>query len=69
MPGEDNYRDSRWPSARIVSIAHARKPDHQVLMMLLYLLAGAIIALGLANLPTWTGSLLSALDVLPAHLT
>jgi hypothetical protein len=69
MPGEENYRRSRRPSARIVSIAHAQKPDHHILTLCVYLLAGAIVALGLANLPAWTGSLLSVLNVLPAHLT
>jgi hypothetical protein len=69
MPSEENYRYSRRPSARIVSIAHAQKSDHHILTMCLYLLAGAVVALGFANLPAWTGSLLALLNVLPAHLT
>jgi len=69
MPSEENYRYSRRPSARIVSIAHAQKSDHHILTMFLYLLAGAIAALALANLPAWTGNLLTVLNVLPAHLS
>ena len=55
---------------RIVSVTHGQKQSHyDVLTIGIYLLAGAIVALGLANLPAWTGSLLAALNVLPAHLT
>ena len=70
MPGEQNDRDSRRPSACIVSVAHGQKqPHYDVLTIGLYLLAGAIVALGLAYLPAWSGSLLAALNVLPAHLS
>jgi len=70
MPSEQNYHNSRRPSAEIVSIAHEQKQSHyDVLTIGIYLLACAIVALGLANLPAWTGSLLAALNVLPAHLS
>jgi hypothetical protein len=69
MPSEQNHRYSQPQSVRIVSIAHAQKSDHHILAMCIYLLAGAFIALSLANLPAWTGSLLTVLNVLPTHLT
>jgi hypothetical protein len=69
MPSEQNYRNSRRPEARIVSITESKQPHYDVLTIGIYILAGAIVALGLANLPAWTGSLLAALNVLPAHLS
>jgi hypothetical protein len=70
MPSEQNYHLSRRPSARTASLAHEQKqPNHHILTIGMYLLAGAIVALGLANLPAWTGSLLTVLNVLPTHLT
>ena len=69
MPSEQNYRNSRRPEARIVSIPAEQKPYYDVLTIGIYILAAAIVALGLANLPAWTGSLLAALNVLPSHLT
>jgi hypothetical protein len=70
MPSEQNYRNSRRPQPHIVSIADERKePHYDVLTIGIYILAGAIVALGLANLPAWTGSLLGALNVLPSHLS
>jgi hypothetical protein len=69
MPSEQNYRNSRRPEAQIVSIAESKRPHYDVLTIGIYVLAGAIVALGLANLPAWTGSLLAALNVLPAHLS
>jgi hypothetical protein len=70
MPSEQNYRDLRRPEARIVSITdETRQPHYDVLTIGIYILAGAIVALGLANLPAWTGSLLAALNVLPSHLS
>ena len=69
MPSEQNYRTSRRPEARIVSISAEQKPHYDVLTVGIYILAGAIVALGLANLPAWTGSLLAVLNVLPSHLT
>jgi hypothetical protein len=69
MPSEQNYRNSRRPEARIVSISAGQKPHYDVLTVGIYILAGAIVALGLANLPAWTGSLLAVLNVLPSHLT
>jgi hypothetical protein len=70
MSSEQNYRNSRRPGAQIVSISHeSKQPQHDILTVGIYILAGAIIALALANLPAWTGSLLAALNVLPSHLT
>jgi len=70
MPSEQNYRNSRRPQACVVSIAEERKePHYDVLTIGIYILAGAIVALGLANLPAWTGSLLAVLNVLPPHLS
>jgi hypothetical protein len=69
MPSEQNYRNSRRPEAQIVSITESKQPHYDVLTIGIYILAGAIVALGLANLPAWTGSLLAALNVLPAHLS
>jgi hypothetical protein len=69
MPSEQDYGNSRRPEARIVSISAAQKPHYDVLTVGIYILAGAIVALGLANLPAWTGSLLAVLNVLPSHLT
>jgi hypothetical protein len=69
MPSEQNYRNSRQPEARIVSITESKQPHYDVLTIGIYILAGAIVALGLANLPAWTGSLLAALNVLPSHLS
>ena len=70
MSSEQNYRDSRRSEARVVSIRDERKePHYDVLTIGIYILAGAIVALGLANLPAWTGSLLAALNVLPSHLS
>jgi hypothetical protein len=70
MSSEQNYRNSRRSQPRVVSIADERKePHYDVLTIWIYILAGAIVALGLANLPAWTGSLLAALNVLPSHLS
>lgn len=69
MPNERNYRNSRRAEARIVSITQSKQPHYDVLTIGIYVLAGAIVALGLANLPAWTGSLLAALNVLPSHLS
>jgi hypothetical protein len=70
MSSEQNYRNSRRSQPRVVSIAEERKePYYDVLTIGIYILAGAIVALGLANLPAWTGSLLAALNVLPSHLS
>ena len=69
MPGEQNYRNSRRPEARIVSITESKQPRYDVLTIGIYIFAGAIVALGLANLPAWTGSLLAVLNVLPSHLS
>jgi len=70
MLSEQNYRNWRRPQACVVSIVEERKePHYDVLTIGIYILAGAIVALGLANLPAWTGSLLAALNVLPPHLS
>jgi len=64
-----NYQQlARRAQARARAIPAPRQ-DHRILLMVVYMLISAIIALWLAYLPTITASVLTQLNIVPQHLT
>ncbi len=69
MRSEDNVYYLRVKPARAIAAARAQKQSSQEFLRTgFYIVAGALVGLALANLPSLSGALLTALDILPAHL-
>ena len=56
--------------ARAVAIAAQveKRRSHEFLTTGFYIVAGTVLGLGLANLSALSGAVLTALNILPAHL-
>lgn len=69
MRSEDNVYYLRVRPVRVVAATRAQKqPAQEFLRTGFYIVAGALLGLGLANLPSLSGAFLTALNILPSHL-
>ncbi len=69
MRTEDNVYYLRNRPARAVAMTRIQdERSHEVLKTGLYVIGGALIGFALANLPALSGTLLTALNILPPHL-
>jgi len=67
---EDNvYYLRNRPRADTVAVARMQdQRSHEFLKIGFYVIGGALIGFALANLPALSGALLTALNILPAHV-
>lgn len=69
MRSQNNVYYLHRRPARAIAVAQVQKrPSHDFLMTGFYLVTGALVGFGLANLPALSGAILTALNVLPAHV-
>lgn len=69
MQSQNNVYYLRLKPARSMAAVRGRsQPSHEFLKSGFYIVAGALVGLGLANLSAVTAAILTALNVLPPQL-
>ncbi|HYA05010.1 MAG TPA: hypothetical protein VEF90_03890 [Xanthobacteraceae bacterium] len=69
MRSDSNVYYLERKPARAIAVARVyKRPSREFVTTGFYIVSGAVLGFGLANLPTLSAALMTALHIVPAHL-